>query len=214
MSQYQGKVTLIVNVASQCGYTPQYKGLQALHTELKDKGFAVLGFPCNDFGAQEPGSADEIRTFCSTKYAVDFPMFAKIGTKKGNEQSPLYAMLEQATGKLPGWNFCKYLVGKDGKPIAFYASGASPDGKELRDAIAAARDELCDGRAFLCLCAIDAKADEVARRIPTRLLLALGLEADPVGAELMQRARDAVEPESGRQEQRFARAVGQHEIAR
>lgn len=138
MSQYQGKVTLIVNVASQCGYTPQYKGLQALHTELKDKGFAVLGFPCNDFGAQEPGSADEIRTFCSTKYAVDFPMFAKIGTKKGNEQSPLYAMLEQATGKLPGWNFCKYLVGKDGKPIAFYASGASPDGKELRDAIAAA----------------------------------------------------------------------------
>jgi glutathione peroxidase len=138
MSQYQGKVTLIVNVASQCGYTPQYKGLQALHTELKDKGFAVLGFPCNDFGAQEPGSADEIRTFCSTKYAVDFPMFAKIGTKKGPQQSPLYALLEQATGKLPGWNFCKYLVGKDGKPIAFYASGASPDGKELRDAIAAA----------------------------------------------------------------------------
>ena len=135
MKQYAGKVTLVVNVASQCGYTPQYKGLQALHAELKDKGFAVLGFPCNDFGAQEPGSADEIQSFCSTKYGVDFPMFAKLQTKEGNGQSPLYAMLQKETGKLPGWNFCKYLVGKDGKPIQFFASGASPDGKELRAAI-------------------------------------------------------------------------------
>jgi len=135
MTQYAGKVTLVVNVASQCGYTPQYKGLQALHAEMKDKGFAVLGFPCNDFGAQEPGSAEEIQSFCSTKYAVDFPMFAKLQTKEGAGQSPLYTMLQKETGKLPGWNFCKYLVGKDGKPIAFFASGASPDGKELRAAI-------------------------------------------------------------------------------
>ena len=135
MKQYAGKVTLVVNVASQCGYTPQYKGLQALHAELKDKGFAVLGFPCNDFGAQEPGSADEIQSFCSSKYSVDFPMFAKLQTKEGNGQSPLYVMLQKETGKLPGWNFCKYLVGKDGKPVQFFASGASPDGKELRAAI-------------------------------------------------------------------------------
>lgn len=135
MSQFQGKVTLVVNVASHCGYTSQYKGLQALHAELKDKGFAVLGFPCNDFGAQEPGTADEIRSFCTTKYSVDFPMFAKLQTKEGAGQSPLYAMLQKETGKLPGWNFCKYLVGKDGKPIQFFASGASPDGKELRAAI-------------------------------------------------------------------------------
>ena len=135
MSQFQGKVTLVVNVASHCGYTSQYKGLQALHAELKDKGFAVLGFPCNDFGAQEPGTADEIRSFCTTKYSVDFPMFAKLQTKEGAGQSPLYAMLQKETGKLPGWNFGKYLVGKDGKPIQFFASGASPDGKELRAAI-------------------------------------------------------------------------------
>lgn len=135
LSQYAGKVTLLVNVASQCGYTPQYQGLQALHAELKDKGFAVLGFPCNDFGAQEPGSAQDIRTFCTTKYKVDFPMFEKLQTKAGNGQSDLYAMLQKATGKLPNWNFCKYLVGKDGKVIQFYASGTAPDSKELRAAI-------------------------------------------------------------------------------
>ena len=135
MSQFKGKAVLVVNTASFCGYTPQYEGLQSLWESYKDKGLVVLGVPANDFGAQEPGSAEEIQSFCSTKYAVDFPMFAKLQTKEGDGQSPLYTMLQKETGKLPGWNFCKYLVGKDGKPIAFFASGASPDGKELRAAI-------------------------------------------------------------------------------
>lgn len=138
LAAYRGKVTLVVNVASACGYTPQYKGLQALHAELKDKGFAVLGFPCNDFGAQEPGSAEEIRQFCTTKYSVDFPLFAKLKTKQGDGQSELYSMLQKETGKLPNWNFCKYLVGKDGKPIQFFGSSVAPDSKELRAAIEAA----------------------------------------------------------------------------
>lgn len=138
LAAYRGKVTLVVNVASACGYTPQYKGLQALHAELKDKGFAVLGFPCNDFGAQEPGSAEEIRQFCTTKYSVDFPLFSKLKTKSGDGQSELYSMLQKETGKLPNWNFCKYLVGKDGKPIQFFGSSVAPDSKELRAAIEAA----------------------------------------------------------------------------
>jgi len=138
LAQYRGKVTLVVNVASACGYTRQYTGLQALHAELKDKGFAVLGFPCNDFGAQEPGSATEIRQFCSSKYSVDFPMFAKLKTKAGDGQSELYALLQKETGKLPNWNFCKYVVGKDGKPIQFFASAVEPDSAELRAAIEAA----------------------------------------------------------------------------
>ena len=93
LSAYRGKVTLVVNVASACGYTPQYAGLQKLHAELKDRGFAVLGFPSNDFGAQEPGSATEIRKFCSSKYAVDFPLFQKVVTKAGQGQSDIYATL-------------------------------------------------------------------------------------------------------------------------
>ncbi|MEQ1631344.1 MAG: glutathione peroxidase [Planctomycetota bacterium] len=138
LAQYRGKVTLVVNVASQCGYTPQYTGLQKLHAELKDQGFAVLGFPCNDFGAQEPGSATEIREFCTSKYAVDFPLFQKLQTKAGKGQSELYTMLESATGKLPTWNFCKYLVGKDGKVLQFFGANVAPDSKELRAAIATA----------------------------------------------------------------------------
>ena len=93
LSQYAGKVTLVVNVASQCGFTPQYKGLEALHEELKAKGFSVLGFPSNDFGGQEPGSADEIQTFCQKNYGVTFPMFGKLVTKAGPEQSEVYAYL-------------------------------------------------------------------------------------------------------------------------
>ncbi|MFY9344933.1 MAG: glutathione peroxidase [Planctomycetota bacterium] len=131
----RGKVTLVVNVASACGYTPQYAGLQKLHDELKGKGFAVVGFPSNDFGEQEPGDAAAIRQFCSTKYQVGFPLFAKVQTKEGAGQSPVYAWLKQATGQLPNWNFCKYLIGKDGKAIAFFASKVAPDDKELRAAI-------------------------------------------------------------------------------
>ncbi len=135
LASYRGKVTLIVNVASACGYTPQYAGLQKLHAEFADRGFAVLGFPSNEFGGQEPGSAAEIAQFCSSKYGVAFPMFAKCETKAGAGQSPVYAALEAATGKLPNWNFCKYLVGKDGQPIAFYASRVAPDSADLRRAI-------------------------------------------------------------------------------
>jgi len=135
LSTYKGKVTLVVNVASECGYTPQYAGLEKLHEEFAARGFSVLGFPSNDFGGQEPGSAEQIQTFCTSKYGVTFPMFAKVVTKSGAEQSPVYGALEKATGKLPNWNFCKYLVGKDGQPIAFYPSKVTPDSTELRDAI-------------------------------------------------------------------------------
>jgi glutathione peroxidase len=139
LSSYRGKVTLVVNVASRCGYTPQYAGLQALHAELKDRGFAVLGFPSNDFGAQEPGSATEIREFCSSKFSVDFPMFAKVKTKAGDGQSPVYERLSAAVdGQLPNWNFCKYLVGKDGQVLGFYPSRVAPDDAALRQQIEAA----------------------------------------------------------------------------
>jgi glutathione peroxidase len=137
LSAYKGKVTLVVNVASKCGYTPQYDGLEKLHKELEPKGFAVLGFPSNDFGGQEPGTAEEIQQFCKLTYGVTFPMFEKSVTKAGPGQSPIYAYLGQ-TGNLPAWNFSKYLVGKDGKVIAFYPSKVKPDAPELRDAIAKA----------------------------------------------------------------------------
>lgn len=137
LGQYAGKVTLVVNVASQCGFTPQYAGLEKLHEELAGRGFAVLGFPSNDFGAQEPGSSEEIATFCKKNYGVTFPMFSKLVTKAGPGQSPIYAFLGQG-GQLPAWNFSKYLVGKDGKVIAFYPSKVAPESKELRDAIEAA----------------------------------------------------------------------------
>jgi glutathione peroxidase len=137
LGQFVGKVTLVVNVASQCGFTPQYAGLEKLHEELAGRGFAVLGFPSNDFGAQEPGSGDEIATFCKKNYGVTFPMFSKLVTKAGPDQSPIYSFLGQG-GQLPAWNFSKYLVGKDGKVIAFYPSKVAPDSKELRDAIEAA----------------------------------------------------------------------------
>src|SRR6186997_758165 len=116
LGDFRGKVTLVVNVASYCGYTPQYKGLEALHRELKDKGFAVLGFPSNDFGEQEPGTAEQIARFCRLTYDVTFPMFAKVETT-GPNQSPIYRYLG-TSGHLPAWNFAKYLIGKDGKIIA------------------------------------------------------------------------------------------------
>lgn len=135
LSAYRGKVTLVVNVASECGFTPQYAGLQQLHREFAGRGFAVLGFPSNDFGGQEPGTPEQIRSFCTTKYGVDFPLFAKVRTKAGDGQSPVYELLGKATGSLPNWNFCKYLVGKDGQPLAFYTSRTAPDAAELRAAI-------------------------------------------------------------------------------
>jgi glutathione peroxidase len=134
---YRGKVTLVVNVASYCGYTPQYKGLEALHRELQPKGFAVLGFPSNDFGEQEPGSAQEIADFCKLTYDVSFPMFAKVVTRAGAGQSPVYQFLGRS-GKLPSWNFGKYLIAKNGQVIAFYPSDVTPESTQLRTAIAKA----------------------------------------------------------------------------
>ena len=138
LSQYAGKVTLIVNVASECGFTPQYKGLEKLHAELKDRDFAVLGFPSNDFGSQEPGTPEEIRSFCSTRYTVSFPMFEKVVTKAGGSQSPIYANLQAQAKELPDWNFCKYLVGKDGQVLKFFKSKVKPDDAGLRKEIEAA----------------------------------------------------------------------------
>ena len=135
LSAYKGKVVLVVNVASECGFTPQYQGLEKLYEDYKDKGFVLLGFPSNDFGSQEPGSPAEIRKFCSTKFHVTFPMFAKVKTK-GDGQSPIYKLL--ASKGEPKWNFHKYLIGKDGQVLAAFPSNITPDSPELRAAIDAA----------------------------------------------------------------------------
>jgi glutathione peroxidase len=137
LGAYRGKVSLAVNVASECGYTPQYEGLEKLHRELVGKGFVVLGFPSNDFGGQEPGSAQQIAEFCRRTYGVTFPMFAKLSTTPGTEQSPIYKFLG-ASGNLPAWNFSKYVIDKDGKVVAFFPSAVTPDAPELRAAIAKA----------------------------------------------------------------------------
>ncbi len=134
LAAYRGKVTLVVNVASNCGYTSQYSGLEELHHELSPKGFSVLGFPSNDFGGQEPGTAKEIRKFCTLNYGVTFPMFSKVVTKAGPSQSAAYAFLGRS-GNLPTWNFCKYVVGKDGQVVAFFPSRVTPGSPELRAAI-------------------------------------------------------------------------------
>ena len=137
LAAYRGKVLLVVNTASECGYTPQYAGLENLHREMSPKGFSVLGFPSNDFGGQEPGTAQEIAEFCRKNYGVSFPMFAKISTQPGRGQSPVYTFLG-ASGNLPSWNFAKYLIGKDGRVAAFFPSEVTPESPELRGAIAKA----------------------------------------------------------------------------
>ena len=134
LGMYKGKVSLVVNVASKCGYTPQYEGLEKLQKEKGGKDFNVLGFPSNDFGGQEPGTAEEIVTFCKLTYGVTFPMFEKVVTKAGPEQSPVYSFLG-ASGNLPAWNFSKYVVGKDGKIVAFFPSKVTPESPELLAAI-------------------------------------------------------------------------------
>jgi glutathione peroxidase len=134
LAQYKGTVSLVVNVASKCGYTPQYEGLEKLQREMKGKGFNVLGFPSNDFGGQEPGTAQEIATFCRLTYDVTFPMFEKVVTKRGAGQSPVYAYLGQS-GNLPAWNFSKYVVDKSGRVVAFFPSDVTPEDPGLRAAI-------------------------------------------------------------------------------
>jgi glutathione peroxidase len=125
LCQYSGKVLLVVNTASYCGFTPQYKGLEALHAKYRDRGLVVLGFPSNDF-AQEKGDNKQIAEFCENTYGVKFPMFAK-SSVRGDGANAFYRQLAQATGRQPLWNFHKYLVGRDGKVIASYTSMTGPD---------------------------------------------------------------------------------------
>ncbi len=132
--RHAGKVLLIVNTASKCGYTPQYEGLEALHERLQARGFAVLGFPSNDFLGQEPGTEEEIAQFCTLTYGVRFPMYEKV-VVKGEAATPLYRDLAEATGEVPGWNFHKYLIGRDGQPVASFGSKVRPDAPELLQAI-------------------------------------------------------------------------------
>jgi glutathione peroxidase len=135
LSTYDGKVTLVVNLASKCGYTPQYEGLEKLYNEFKDKGLVILGFPSNDFGGQEPGTAKEIREFCTSKYKVTFPLFEKVSVKPGDGQSVVYQALQAKTGEAPKWNFCKYLVSRDGTRAEFFDSKVTPQSDELRKAL-------------------------------------------------------------------------------
>jgi len=137
LKAFEGKVVLLVNVASKCGYTPQYKGLEAVHKKYKEQGFSVVGFPCNDFGRQEPGTASEIKEFCSSTYSVTFPLMEKVHVK-GSEQHPIYAALTGKDSPFPGevkWNFGKFLLGKDGKIIKRWDSGTDPTSAEVAKAI-------------------------------------------------------------------------------
>jgi glutathione peroxidase len=137
LKAYQGKVLLIVNVASFCGNTPQYAGLESLYQKYKDKGFVVLGMPCNQFGKQEPGSNDEIKEFCTKKYAVTFPMFDKLDVKGANQHA-LYKELSGNDAPFPGdvkWNFGKFLVGRDGKVLKRIEPGVKPEAPEVVKAI-------------------------------------------------------------------------------
>ena len=127
LCEYAGKVLLVVNTASECGYTPQYEGLEKLYGKYKERGLVVLGFPMNDFGGQEPGSNKQIAEFCVNQYAIDFPMFAKTELKK----NPLYADLVKATGSAPRWNFHKYLVDRSGTKVASFDTRVTPDDPKL-----------------------------------------------------------------------------------
>ncbi|MCB9637375.1 MAG: glutathione peroxidase [Myxococcales bacterium] len=142
LAQFQGKVLLVVNVASRCGLTPHYKGLQALYSKYKEQGLVVLGFPCNQFGAQEPGPEEEIKAFCALNYKVDFPMFSKIEVN-GEGRHPLYAYLTSQQTKPDGtgditWNFAKFLIGKDGKVLARFSPTTPPEDPQIVQALESA----------------------------------------------------------------------------
>ena len=138
LNQFKGKVLLLVNVASKCGYTPQYAGLEALYEKYKDQGLVVIGFPANNFGAQEPGTNAEIKTFCTRNYKVSFPMYAKVSVK-GEDKTPLYRYLTEeaspATKGEIGWNFTKFLVDRNGKVVARFESKVKPGDGELVAAV-------------------------------------------------------------------------------
>ena len=133
LSQYKGKVLLIVNVASKCGYTPQYAGLQSLYEKYRNQGLVVIGVPANNFGGQEPGTDADIKTFCSRNYNVTFPMMSKVSVK-GADQTPLYGYLTTGSGDVR-WNFTKFLVGKDGNVLSRFESKVTPDSPELTGAV-------------------------------------------------------------------------------
>ncbi len=134
LSEYKGKVVMVVNVASKCGFTPQYAGLESLYSRYKDKGLVVLGFPANNFMSQEPGTNDEIKQFCSRKYSVDFPMFAKSDVK-GDGENSLYRYLTSAKGGEIKWNFTKFLIGRDGTILARFEPAVKPDSPEVTAAV-------------------------------------------------------------------------------
>ena len=134
LCSFQGKVLLVVNTASYCGYTPQYAGLEALYRRYRKEGLVVLGFPANDFGAQEPGSSGEIANFCEVNYGVSFPMFAKSGVA-AHDANPFYAALAAKTGERPEWNFHKYLVDRSGDKVLSFRSGVAPEDRRLIEAI-------------------------------------------------------------------------------
>lgn len=133
LAAYKGKVLLLVNVASKCGYTPQYTGLESLHRKYKDRGLVVLGFPANNFGAQEPGTNEEIKEFCTRKYDVTFPMYAKISVK-GDDTAPLYKFLQEKAGTV-NWNFNKFLIDANGNVVKRFDSKVAPESPELVSAI-------------------------------------------------------------------------------
>jgi glutathione peroxidase len=139
LSEYDGQVVLAVNVASKCGFTPQYAGLQALHDRYSSRGFTVLGFPCNQFHGQEPGTAEQIQEFCSLNYGVSFPLYEKLDVK-GDHQHPLYAILTEVaddSGKAGnvGWNFEKFLIGKDGRVVRRFRTKVAPEDPRIAEAI-------------------------------------------------------------------------------
>jgi Glutathione peroxidase len=139
LSKFQGKVVLVVNVASRCGFTPQYSALEKVYEKYKGRGFVIVGFPANNFGGQEPGSNQEIKTFCSTKYNVTFPMMAKVSVK-GDDKTPLYQFLTDktanpSTGGEIQWNFTKFLIGPDGRPVARFEPNVTPDDPQVTAAI-------------------------------------------------------------------------------
>jgi glutathione peroxidase len=140
LNAYSGKVILVVNVASKCGYTPQYAGLEALYEKYKDKGFVIVGVPSNDFGSQEPGTADEIQAFCKQNYGVTFPLMEKVHVK-GPEKVPLYVALTGKDSKFPGevgWNFTKFLIDRNGNLVNRFPSPVKPDSAELTGAVESA----------------------------------------------------------------------------
>ncbi len=141
LKTYQGKVVLLVNVASKCGFTHQYKPLENVYRKYKDRGLVIVGVPSNDFGGQEPGTPDEIKTFCTSKFDVTFPLMEKVKVRPGPEQHPLYAALTGKSSPFPGdvkWNFTKFLIGRDGKVLARFESPVEPDSEPVSKAIESA----------------------------------------------------------------------------